>query len=92
MSTKWDADSAAIKGMSEFYAGVAELQAVNIEALALPAGDPKKAAEVTKIQNALARFKASRDQLMLAQTTANQLVTQSNPLDSIGKESLGLWK
>ena len=92
MSTKWEADSAAIKGMSEFYAAIAELQAVNVEALALKAGDPAKAAEVTKIQSALARFKASRDQLMSAQTKANQLVTAKNPLDNIGKESLGLWK
>lgn len=88
---KWQADSDAIKAMSEFYAAIAELQAINIDVILKP-GDPERAGEIAKTRNALARFKASRDQLTAAQKMASELITPANPLDSIGKESIGLWK
>jgi uncharacterized phage infection (PIP) family protein YhgE len=78
--------------MSEFYAAIAELQAVNVDALLQATTSAAKSAEVTKTKSAVARFKASRDQLAAATTAANRLVTPANALDSIGKESLALWK
>ena len=92
MATKWEADSAAIKGISEFYAAIADLQAVNVDALLQKGASAAKSNEIAKTQNALARFRASRDQLASAQTKANQLVSPTNPLDNIGKESIALWK
>ena len=89
MDTKWEADSAAIKGMSEFYGAIAELQSINIENLSI-AG--KKAGELPKIAAALARFKASNDQLTQATTKANQLIATTGPADNMGIESMGLWK
>lgn len=92
MSTKWEADSAAIRATSELYAAIADLQSINVEVALQDASGPEKVKEVTKTTNALAHFKASRDQLAVAQTKAGQMVTASNPLDNIGQESIALWK
>ena len=90
MDTKWEADTAAIRAMSEFYAGVAELQSINVELLTT-AGN-KKQAELGRVSAAIARFKASNDQLTQAQTKAGQLTASAGPADNMGNESMAMWK
>jgi hypothetical protein len=90
MDTKWEADSAAIRGLSDFYAGVAELQGINIEIL-LSTSD-KKSAETSRVTAAIAKFKSSNDQLAVAQSKAVQLIAAAGPADSMGSESIAMWK
>jgi hypothetical protein len=91
MTTKWEADSAAINGISEFYSAIASLQSINVELLLATDKSPAKNSEIAKTNDALAHFKSSQDLFKKAKTKANQMATPTNPLDKIGTESLKLW-
>lgn len=90
MDTKWEADAAAIKGMSEFYGAIAELQGINVENLL--GGGNKKPSEQAKVDAAVVRFKASNEQLARAQAKAEELIASTGPVDNMGAASIGLWK
>lgn len=91
MTTKWQADTSVIRGISEFYGAIAELQSDNVE---IALNHPKsfdKNSEITKISNAATHFRASSEALNTAASKANQMITSAPPVDSIGKESMELW-
>ncbi|CDZ73258.1 Hypothetical protein NGAL_HAMBI2610_48880 [Neorhizobium galegae bv. orientalis] len=91
MSSKWEADSVAIRGISEFYKAISELQNINVE-IALAPASADKLAEITKIQSATTALKASASSFQSAVEKANALSSAANPMDSIGKQSIALWK
>ena len=91
MTTKWEADSSALRGISEFYGAIAELQSINVDIALNHSKSIDKSSETTKISNAAAHFKASSEALSMAASKANQMITSANPADSIGKESMELW-
>jgi hypothetical protein len=92
MSTKWEADSAALRGIGAFYAAIADLQNVNVEIATQSATSSNKSGEVSKLESASAQFKQSRSLFQEAIAKANQLATPSNPLDNIGTQSIALWQ
>lgn len=85
MPTKWEADSAAIMGMSHFYSAISHLQSINVESI-------KDDSEVKKIKLAAESFQASNKSLQKALASANELVGKSGPADDFGRQSMGLWK
>jgi hypothetical protein len=92
ISTKWEADSAALRGISAFYAAIADLQNVNVEVATQSATSVNKSGELSKLENASAQFKQSRTSFQEAIVKANQLATPSNPLDNMGTQSIALWQ
>ncbi len=92
MNTKWDADSAAIRGISAFWAAIADLQSVNVEIAIQSTPSAGKSVEVSKLEDASTQFKTSKTQFEDALQKANQLVTPTNPLDNFGTQSIELWQ
>lgn len=90
VNSKWEADTAAIRAMAEFYSAIAELQSINVEILLKKNSDNKQ--EKLKVMRAIARFKASNSQLDLAAERARELMNIAGPADSMGNASLKFWK
>ena len=86
MPTKWEADSSALKGISSFYAAIAELQNVNVEPASI-----KSTAEVHKIELANQLFKESNSHLRSAKNNAQKLIESTSSPDKFGQDSIALW-
>lgn len=90
LDTKWEADTAAIKGISEFHGAIAELQGINTEIILGKSVD--KSLELNKVSQAVKKFEESNKQLDLAVEKAQKLIISAGGADNMGRESMRLWQ
>ena len=92
MDRKWEADSAALQGIGEFYMALSDMQSINVEFALQDEPSASRDIEISKIDGALERLMESRNSFERAISEAEGMITASNPLDSIGEKSISLWR